>query len=62
MATQEALKRAQKKYDENTTVQVKMKLNVKTDRDILEKLESVENDYLIANHIIIIKYLIVSSK
>lgn len=43
MATQEALKRAQKKYDENTTVQVKMKLNVKTDRDILEKLESVEN-------------------
>ena len=43
MATQEALKRAQKKYDENTTVQVKMELNVKTDRDILEKLESVEN-------------------
>ena len=43
MATHEALKRAQKKYDENTTVQVKMKLNVKTDRDILEKLESVEN-------------------
>lgn len=35
--------RAQERYDRKNTVQVKMKLNKKTDKDILEKLESVPN-------------------
>ena len=39
----EAEKRAARKYDEAHTVQVKMKLNKKTDADILEKLDSVPN-------------------
>ena len=41
--TTEAQKRAQEKYDSENTVQIKMKLNRTTDKDILEKLESVEN-------------------
>lgn len=39
----EAEKRAARKYDEAHTVQVKMKLNKKTDADILAKLDSVPN-------------------
>ena len=39
----EAQKRAQEKYDAKATVQVKMKLNTKTDADIIKKLESVPN-------------------
>ena len=39
----EALKTAQRKYDEANTVQVKMKLNRKTDADILNKLTRVES-------------------
>lgn len=39
----EAEKRAARKYDEAHTVQVKMKLNKKTDADILDKLDSVPN-------------------
>lgn len=34
---------AQQRYDKKNTVQIKMKLNRKTDADILEKLESVPN-------------------
>ena len=32
-----------KKYDENNTTRVQLKLNNKTDSDILEYLDSVEN-------------------
>lgn len=32
-----------KKYDENNTIQVKLKLNCKTDADIIEYLNSVDN-------------------
>lgn len=39
----EAEKRAARKYDAAHTVQVKMKLNKKTDADILDKLDSVPN-------------------
>lgn len=39
----EALKAAQKKYDEANTVQVKLKLNRKTDADILNRLASKES-------------------
>ena len=39
----EASKRASQKYDVNNTVQVKMKLNIKTDADILKKLNDVVN-------------------
>ena len=38
-----AEKRAKAKYDENNTVQVKLKLNLKTDADILEALERSGN-------------------
>lgn len=38
-----AQKRAKAKYDQNNTVQIKLKLNLKTDYDILEALERSEN-------------------
>lgn len=42
MAT-EARLRANKKYDDANTRQIKFKFNIKSDADILEKLDSVEN-------------------
>ena len=39
----EAQQKAQARYDAENTVQVRMKLNKKTDADILEQLEKVEN-------------------
>ena len=39
----EAQKKAQEKYDTTNTVQLKMKLNKKTDADILERLNEVPN-------------------
>lgn len=39
----EAQKKAQERYDAKATVQVKMKLNIKTDADIIKKLDSVPN-------------------
>lgn len=42
MAT-EAQRRAAEKYDANNTIQVKLKLNKKTDADIIAKLESIGN-------------------
>ena len=41
MATSEARKRAVKKYDAANTVQVTLKLNKRTDADVLERLASV---------------------
>lgn len=38
----EAKKRANQKYDAGHTQQVKLKLNIKTDADILNKLKQVE--------------------
>lgn len=38
-----AEKRAKAKYDENNTIQVKLKLNLNTDRDIIEALERSGN-------------------
>ena len=43
MAITEAQKRAQEKYDGRNTVQVHLKLNLYTDRDILEKLATVSS-------------------
>ena len=43
MVETEAQKRARLKYEAKQTVQVKMKLNTKTDADILAKLDSVSN-------------------
>lgn len=43
MAVSDAQKRAQDKYDAKATVQLKMKLNKRTDADILRKLDSVPN-------------------
>lgn len=39
--TTEAQKRATARYDAKNTKQVKLKLNLKTDADIIERLESV---------------------
>ena len=41
--TSEAQKRAAKKYDDANTVQFKMKLNKRTETDIIEQLDSVEH-------------------
>ena len=42
MAT-EAQKRASAKYEANHTRQIKLKLNLETDKDILNRLDSVDN-------------------
>ena len=42
MAT-ESQRKANKKYDKNNTKQLMLKLNLKTDKDILDKLNSVDN-------------------
>ena len=39
----EALKRAVKKYDKTHTKEILLKLNLKTDEDILSKLDKVPN-------------------
>ena len=39
----ESQKNAGMKYDQNNTRQIKFKFNKKTDADILEKLDSVQN-------------------
>ena len=43
MTTTEAQKRAVKKYEAQNTIQVHLKLNIRTDPDIIKKLESVES-------------------
>ena len=43
MPASQALLKAIRKYDDNNTIQFKMKLNKGTDADIIEKLESVPN-------------------
>ena len=40
----DAQRRAQEKYDAQTTVQVHLKLNLKTDTDILAKLDQIAKD------------------
>ena len=40
MAT-EAQRRAQRRYDEKNTRQVHIKLNLRTDKDVLERLDDV---------------------
>ena len=40
----DAQRRAQEKYDAKTTVQVHLKLNLKTDTDILAKLDQIAKD------------------
>lgn len=39
----EAQRRAVRKYNEESTTQVKLKLNINTDADILRKLDSVKS-------------------
>lgn len=43
MATSKARQAATRRYDEKNTRQIVMKLNLKTDADILAKLDNVEN-------------------
>lgn len=43
MATSEARKRATRRYDAANTIQLGLKLNRKTDADILERLEREPN-------------------
>lgn len=41
--TSDAMRRATAKYDAIHTTQIKLKLNNETDRDILDKLATVDN-------------------
>ena len=41
--TTEAQKRASAKYDAGNTKQIKLKLNIKTAADIIQRLEEVDN-------------------
>ena len=43
MSVSDAMKKGIAKYDAKNTIQVKMKLNKKTDADILERLDNVES-------------------
>lgn len=43
MATSKAQLRAQAKYDKDNTVQLKLKLNKKTDSDIIARLAAADN-------------------
>lgn len=43
MKTSEAQKKAQAKYDAANTKQVRLKLNTKTDADILERFDRCDN-------------------
>ena len=43
MTTSKAQLRAQAKYDKDNTVQVKLKLNKKTDADIISWLDDINN-------------------
>lgn len=43
MKTSESQKRAQAKYDAANTKQVRLKLNTKTDADILERFDRCDN-------------------
>ena len=43
MATSKAQLRAQAKYDKDNTVQVKLKLNKKTDADIIKRLSEADS-------------------
>lgn len=41
--TSQAQKNATAKYDAQNTIQIHLKLNVNTDKDIIDKLNAVEN-------------------
>lgn len=43
MTTSKAQLRAQAKYDKDNTVQIKLKLNKKTDADIISWLDDISN-------------------
>lgn len=43
MTVSKAQLRAQAKYDKDNTVQVKLKLNKKTDKDIITRLAAADN-------------------
>lgn len=43
MTTSKAQLRAQAKYDKDNTIQVKLKLNKKTDADLISWLEDISN-------------------
>lgn len=43
MAQSESQKKAKARYDAKATRQIMFKFNLRTDEDILEKLDSVEN-------------------
>ncbi len=43
MATTEAQRRAQERYDAKTAKRISLKLNIKTDADVLKKLSEVDS-------------------
>lgn len=52
MAATEAQKRARLRYDAANTTQVHLKLNLKTDADIIEKLREVDSKQGYIKHLI----------
>lgn len=52
MAATEAQKRARLRYDAANTTQVHLKLNLKTDADIIEKLQEVDSKQGYIKHLI----------
>lgn len=52
MPISEATKRAVRKYDERMTRQFNLKLNIKTDADVIKKLDSIANKQGYIKHLI----------
>lgn len=52
MPISEATKRAVRKYDEKMTRQFNLKLNIKTDADVIKKLDSIANKQGYIKHLI----------
>lgn len=52
MPISEATKRAVRKYDERMTRQFNLKLNIKTDADVIKRLDSIANKQGYIKHLI----------
>ena len=52
MKVSDAQKRAVRRYDDKATRQIRLKLNLKTDADILERLSKVDNMQGYIKHLI----------
>ena len=53
-----AQKRAKAKYDKEYTVQVRMKLNIKTDQDIIEAINNSGNKQVVLDSLVYCQRLV----